>query len=104
MTKDSLPEQFPAWAAWSSVTEADKAEVARLAKQGQPHPDRRVEQAACGWAEVLLGAAEVEHQDRWWNRLFAPLEPLFGLDDWLERRADTRWARRVLRASGHQPK
>ncbi len=104
MTEESLPEQFPALTAWSALTEGERAEVTRLANRGQPHPDRRVEQAACGWAEVLLGAAEVEHQDRWWNRLFAPLEPLFGLDDWLERRADTRWAKRVLRASSNQAK
>lgn len=100
MTQGDGQQQFPAGEAWYSLTEVERVEVTRLAKQGQAHPDPRVAEAARGWAEVLLGSAEVWRQERWTNRLSTLFETLHGFDEWLERRADRRWAKRVIAASG----
>jgi hypothetical protein len=49
----SLSEEF------ERLPQATRAEVARLAKKGQRHPDPRVAQAAAAWAASYTGAADV---------------------------------------------
>ena len=95
-------EDFPAWTAWSSLTHEERLAVGQLAKRGRQHPDERVASAACGWAEVVVANDDYWKEDRWWRRAFAVPSLLLlgdgGLTEWIEHRAEQRWARRVLRA------
>ena len=93
-------------AAWSALTEQQRQEVTRLAKQGHRHPNPAVAAAAEGWAEVLLHDTDLQREHRWWWRaLGIPAFILLvetGLSGWFERRADRRWATRVLAARAHE--
>lgn len=96
----SDPERFPSLAAWSALSQQQRLDVTRLAKRGRRHPDPAVAQAAHAWAEVLLVDVAVQHEERWLR--CATWLPSFltaldsGILDWLERRADRRWAQRVV--------
>ena len=96
-------ESFPAWSAWTTVSDEERKAVSRFASQGREHPDERVAAAARGWAKVLLVDDDSWHEDRWWRRVLAVPGFLavgeIGFTEWLEHRAEERWARRVLRAS-----
>ncbi|MCW2573184.1 MAG: hypothetical protein JWO88_3242 [Frankiales bacterium] len=95
----------PAWTAWSTLPESVRREVDRLAKSGQRHPDNEVANAAADWAKVLLGSASVENEGgAGWRAagmvvFFTTLWDTSSLEDALQRRADCRWARRVLSAA-----
>ena len=93
-------DRFPAWTAWSALSEEERRAVGRLAKQGRAHPDQRVADSARAWAEVLASNSEDWREDRWWRRAAAVPGLLLlgdgGLTDWLQHRAEQRWARRVL--------
>ena len=95
-------ERFPAWTAWSGLTDEERRAVERLAKRGRQHPDQRVAEAARAWAEVLVVDEDFWKEDRWWRRVFSLPDLLLwgdgGFTDWLEHRSEQRWARRVLRA------
>lgn len=39
---------------WSTLDRARRKEVARLAKVGRPHPDKRVAEIALGWANWVF--------------------------------------------------
>ena len=99
--------ETPAWDAWSALNAEDQAEVTRLAKLGQRHPDPRVAAAAEGWAHVILDLAEEEKADR--RSLVGILGSavdvaltvfLDGGGDlqWAQNRDQRRWAKKVLAA------
>ena len=100
------PDSFPALTAWAAVSDDDRREVSRLARQGKEHPDERVAAAARNWAEVLLVDDAFWGEDRRWRRAFAVpgllLTGEFGFSDWVEHRSEQRWASGVLGASRHQ--
>jgi hypothetical protein len=104
---DERVTDTPAWDAWSSLTEAERNEVGRLAKRGKRHPDARVAAAAAGWANVILSKPEALRAERRTlpGRLFAALllvVELFLSNSWdmdyARARDERRWARRVMAA------
>lgn len=58
--------------AWKRLSASDRAEVLRLAKAGQTHPDSTVAEVANVWATEFLAAG-------WWNRVPGWLLPLIAV-------------------------
>jgi hypothetical protein len=87
---------------WAAVPPETQRQVERLARRGRAHPDPEVSATALAWAEVILAAHEVEQEERlpWVERLLGGLFPVEALNDSLHARAERRWARKVIAASG----
>lgn len=95
---------------WDHVDQGERKLVGRLARHGRVHPDAQIAAAAVEHANSLNGADALWRKERWHRRFIRILDinTLFfdtGFGDWLEDRADRRWAKRVLEADRrHQGK
>ena len=102
-------EQAPAKLDWDDVAEDARKSVGRLARRGRVHPDPEIAAAAVEHAKGLMIDAAQWHRERWQRRVVRIPDTLFvgffdtGFGEWLEERADRRWAERVLEADRRQP-
>src|SRR3954469_17290525 len=51
---------------WSSLSNEQRKEVARLAREGRAHPDQEVERIARRWATTIIDAYESEGRGSRW--------------------------------------
>jgi hypothetical protein len=53
---------------WKALNAADRRRLLKLARQGKPHPDRRVAEVGVAWAKAMM-AARTTQSNRWPGRV-----------------------------------